>query len=110
MRNGVRFLLAVLAVLCVVLPSSLFASGPVTGNYKVVIVRVLYSDSPAGHTYTNAQMDTAMGEMHDFFSQLSYGALDMQLSWRDVTLGNNRGALLDCLPGHGRSGTLLRER
>ena len=64
MRNGVRFLLAVLAVLCVVLPSTLFASGPVTGTYKVVIVRVLYSDSPAGHTYTNAQMDTAMGEMH----------------------------------------------
>ena len=88
MRNGVRFLLAVLAVLCVVLPSSVSASGPVTGTYKVVIVRVLYSDSPAGHTYTNAQMDTAMGEMHDFFNQLSYGALDMQLSWRDVTLGN----------------------
>jgi hypothetical protein len=90
MRNGVRCLLAVLAVLCVVLPSILFASGPVTGTFKVVIVRVLYSDSPAGHAYTNAQMDTAMGEIHTFFSELSYGALDMQLSWRDVTLGHNR--------------------
>src|SRR5215813_9008130 len=77
------------ALLCLLLPVMSWASGPVTGTYKVVVVRILYSDSPAGHTYTNAQMDQAMGEMHTFFSELSYGQLDMQLSWKDVTLSNN---------------------
>src|SRR5258708_16495239 len=83
-----------LAVVCltflgVFVPSTLLASGPVTGAYKVVVVRLRYSDSPAGHTYTNAQMDQAMGEIHTFFSELSFGQLDMQLSWQDVTLTNN---------------------
>src|SRR5437868_14604231 len=99
MRNSVRCLLAVLALLCVVLPSPLFVSGPLTGTYKVVIVRVLYSDSPASHTYTNAQMDAAMGEMHSFFSELSYGALGTQSSWRDVTLGTTSAHYpRPCLP------------
>ncbi|MBZ5522354.1 MAG: hypothetical protein LAP21_08960 [Acidobacteriia bacterium] len=88
MRCRVRSLSLIFLLLLIVLPYAL-ASGPVTGTYKVVIVRVLYSDSPAGHTYTNAQMDQAVGEIHNFFSQLSYGALDMQVSWKDATLGNN---------------------
>jgi len=89
MCKSVRYLLVSLVVLCLVRPAAMFASGPVTGTYKVEIVRVLYTDSPSGHTYTNAQMDQAIVEIHNFFSELSYGALDMQVSWKDVTLTNN---------------------
>src|SRR5690349_9439425 len=89
MCKSARYLLVSLVVLCLVWPASMLASGPVTGVYKVEIVRIRYSDSPAGHTYTSAQMEQAVVEIHNFFSELSYGALDMQVNWKDVTLTNN---------------------
>src|SRR5215467_2489659 len=89
MHSRIRALLVCLAVLFPILPVAATASGPVTGTYKVKIVRIRYSDSPSGHTYTNTQMDQAMVEIHTFFSELSYGQLDMQPSWTDVTLSNN---------------------
>src|SRR5215470_18394822 len=89
MHSRIRALLVCLAVLFLILPAAAAATGPVTGTYKVAIVRIRYSDSPSSHTYTNAQMDQAMGEIHTFFSELSYGQLNMQLTWKDVTLSNN---------------------
>jgi hypothetical protein len=89
MHSRIPALMVCLAVFFLILPAAAAATGPVTGTYKVEIVRIRYSDSPPGHTYTNAQMDQAMGEIHTFFSELSYGQLDMQLSWKDVTLSNN---------------------
>ncbi|HXZ29177.1 MAG TPA: hypothetical protein VEG08_14380 [Terriglobales bacterium] len=69
----------VLAVLAPLLALPLRASGPVTGTYKVVIIQTTYSDGP-GTVSTQANLNLAGGEIHDYFAKLSFGALDVEVT------------------------------
>lgn len=60
-----------------------------TGTYKVVILRAFYTDYPTSR-YTDAQMDQAATEIHDYFATLSYGKLDVQVSVATATLNHSR--------------------
>ena len=74
--NSALFFLVLFTLLVVVAAS---ASGPVTGTYKVVIIQTTYSDGPAAVS-TQANLNLAAGEIHDYFNKLSFGALDVEVT------------------------------
>jgi hypothetical protein len=59
-----------------------------TGTYRVVILRVFYTDFPTSH-YTDLQMTQAAGEIHDYFAMLSNGKLDVQVSLAKANLSHS---------------------
>ncbi|HEY3482703.1 MAG TPA: hypothetical protein VGL02_27775, partial [Streptomyces sp.] len=69
-----------------------FASGAGarTGAYRLAILRVSYSDA-ATHLWTLAQYQSAATEIHDFYTRLSYGQLNMQVAVADVALRQTQG-------------------
>src|SRR5437764_10047333 len=67
--------------------SSASASGPVTGDYPVVFIRVTYTDSTT-RLADMTHLNQAAGELHNFFSELSFGALNMRARFVDVALSN----------------------
>ena len=73
------------AVLTLFIPPSAWASGPVTGPYKIVVIQVTYTDDTT-RADTLDNLNLAAGEVHDYFSKLSYGALDAQLTMVQVAL------------------------
>ncbi len=77
------------AVLTLTLPNAARASGPVTGAYKIVIIQVTYTDDTS-RADTLDNLNLAAGEIHDYFSKLSYGALDTQVTMVQVTLTQPR--------------------
>ena len=60
------------------------AYAAVTGQYDVALLRVQFSDATG--MYSVANLNTAATELHDFFDQLSYGQLNMQVRVADVSL------------------------
>lgn len=80
---SLRFLLS--ALTCLLLIATASASGPVTGTYKVVMIQTTYSDD-AVRVSTLPNLTLAGGEIHDYFSKLSFGALDVQVTAAQSTL------------------------
>lgn len=57
-----------------------------TGTYRVALLHVTFSDTnPA---YTLAQLQRAAGEIRQFYEQLSYGRLDLEVQPVEVKLTN----------------------
>ena len=59
------------------------------GTYRVTLIRVSYTDTTS-RPYTLTQVQQATDELRVFFSQLSYGNLDMPFRVVEVTLPNTR--------------------
>jgi hypothetical protein len=57
-----------------------------TGKYRVALLHVTYTDTKA--TFTTAQLTSAAKEMHDYFNQISYGKLDMEITPVEVKLSH----------------------
>jgi hypothetical protein len=65
---------------------SINASAP-SGTYTEAVVQVVFSDETAGeHPLSVTDLDNAALEIHKFFSQLSYGKLNMQVRFIRVFL------------------------
>jgi hypothetical protein len=65
---------------------SINASAP-SGTYTEAVVQVVFSDETAGeHPLSVTDLDNAAPEIHKFFSQLSYGKLDMGVRFIRVFL------------------------
>jgi hypothetical protein len=100
-----RAVVVCLLLICLLLPVSAPASGPVTGVYKVLLIQVTYTDATT-RVDTLANMNLAAGEIHDFFSKLSFGALDMQISVAQVTLTHPMSYYWTSCPSHDDPGQM----
>src|SRR5258708_7606168 len=77
-----RLGLLALFVLLLALNSRTAFADPET--YKIVILRVGYTDQPISTNYTPRQLRLAAQELHDFYSHLSYGNFDLEITTADV--------------------------
>lgn len=80
-----KSLIGLLAVILVAATSPCLA---MNGIYRVVILRVFYSDIANGH-YTDQQMAQAADEIQDYFHLLSNGNLDVQISLAEAYLSHS---------------------
>ena len=85
MHRCMRVVVFCLVVFLLLHPTVTMASGPVTGTYKVLLIQVTYTDATT-RADTLANLNLAGGEIHDYFSKLSFGALDVQVSVAQVSL------------------------
>jgi hypothetical protein len=105
MLSRFRTLVVCLTFLCMLRPVTLLASGPVTGAYKVLLIQVTYTDATT-RADTLANLTLAGGEIHDFFSKLSFGALDMQVSVAQVTLTHPKSYYWTACPASNDAGKM----
>jgi hypothetical protein len=59
-----------------------------TGTYRVALLHVTYSNTTA--SYSAAQLKQAADEIHAYFTNLSYGQLDMEVVPVEVKLSNTK--------------------
>ncbi len=81
------------------------ASGPVTGVYKVLIIQTTYSDDTT-RVSSAENLNLAAGEIHDYFSKLSFGALDMEVSIGLSTLSNPKSHYWSSCPASDDAGKM----
>src|SRR4029077_9864206 len=63
-----------------------YTSAP-SGTYTEAVVQVVFSDETAGeHPLSVTDLNNSAAEIHTFFSQLSYGKLDMEVRFIRVFL------------------------
>ena len=97
-RSTARVLISAagLAFALVVLALAAFADQAEarTGTYGLAILRTSYSNA-SSHVWTLKQFQDAAGEIHNYFNELSYGKLDMQVRVADVSLSNTRRFYMD---------------
>jgi hypothetical protein len=98
-----RFL--VCATLCFLFLASSFASGPVTGTYKVLIIQTTYSDDTT-RVSSAENLNLAAGEIHDYFNKLSFGALDVEVSIGLSTLSQPKSHYWSSCPSSDDSGKM----
>ncbi|MCZ7571632.1 MAG: hypothetical protein M5U01_24040 [Ardenticatenaceae bacterium] len=88
-----RILRKLILFLLVLLSGLLVKSSPPaqarTGTYSLAIIRVKYSDTTST-PYTLSQLTAAGTEIHDYFTWLSRGNLDVQVSVVEVALSQTR--------------------
>jgi hypothetical protein len=70
----------------VVTPRAFAADPPAT--WKIALLHVTYSDTTA--IYTPAQLTAAAGEIHDYFSKISFGRIDLTVTPVEVTLAHTK--------------------
>jgi hypothetical protein len=75
-----------------------FASGPVTGSYPVVWIRVSYTDNSTT-VWTRDTLQQGANEMTTFFRNLSYGQLEVPITVREAALPNNVAHYWHTCPG-----------
>jgi hypothetical protein len=105
MHSRMHAVVVCLLLICLLLPVSAPASGPVTGTYKVLLIQVTYTDATT-RVDTLANLNLASGEIHDFFNKLSFGALDMQISVAQVTLTHPMSYYWSACPTSGDAGQM----
>jgi hypothetical protein len=91
MRAQLSFVRLPFVMVVTVLMASLWLVAPgyaKTGSYRVALLHVTYSDTMP--LYTAVQIKAAAGEIHDYYSKISYGQLDLEVLPVEVTLNNTR--------------------
>jgi hypothetical protein len=69
--------------------SRAFAADP-PAKWHVALLHVTYSDTTA--IYTPAQLVTAAGEIHSYYSQISYNQINMEVTPVEVTLPSSKNS------------------
>ena len=81
-----RSIVGAVAMIALILAGNAHAGAP-TGKYQEAVVQVVFSDeTDAEHPLSVADLNNATPEIHKFFSELSYGKLNMQIRFARVHL------------------------
>jgi hypothetical protein len=87
LRNFLGLTGMVLLLVGILMASRASAADP-PAKWHVALLHVTYSDTKA--LYTHAQLVAAAGEIHSYFSQISYGQIDLEVTPVEVTLSSPR--------------------
>jgi hypothetical protein len=97
-KLNMRFFCVIpLLLLFVILPSRARAAGAPVGKYVEAVVQVVFSDeSDSDHPQSLTDLANAGTEIHQFFSDLSYGKLDFEVHFARVHLSKTLAEYSAC--------------